>query len=153
MSTQKNHRFVKAEAKDLSTLRALLRDSELPNSDLTKRHLKHFFMVKSGNEVIGTVGLEIYGDCGLLRSLAVRQKNRGSGLGKKLVQKMESYASGLGMSEIYLLTTTAGRFFQYLGYEKVNRDEVPESVLQSEEFSQICPSSALSMKKAIHRCG
>ena len=39
-------------------------------------------------QILGVVGLECYGDVGLLRSLAVSPEVRGRGLGVKLVQAL-----------------------------------------------------------------
>lgn len=153
MSRLTDYRLTNAESKDLPAIRDLLESCQLPSRDITKEHLQHFFMVKLETKIVGTVGLEIYADNGLLRSLAVRKNSRGKGLGKLLVEQIESHADDLEISDIYLLTTTADDFFQYLGYDQVSREEVPEPVIDSNEFSQICPSSAISMKKTICRCG
>lgn len=63
----------------------------------------------------GVVGLEVYGKVALLRSLAVSATSRGNGYGKDLVARAERYAQSLGVTEIYLLTTTAATFFEQLG--------------------------------------
>ncbi len=53
------------------------------------------------------------------------------------------------MNCLYLLTTTAKDFFNKEGYIVVNRDEVPEPIKNSSEFSSVCPSTAIVMKKEI----
>lgn len=153
MNTRTDHQIIKTKPEDLLKVRRILECCGLPSQDLTKDHMQHFFIVKSDTKPIGTIGLEIYDRHGLLRSLAVRSGYRGSGLGKLLVQKIESYARYLDIDKIYLLTTTANEFFQYLDYTEISRSQVPELLLQSEEFAQICPSSAVTMIKQIGRDG
>jgi len=100
-------------------------------------------------EVISVAGLEVYGDYGLLRSLAVGKQFRNKGIAKNLLQQIENLAKKQHISELYLLTETALDYFKRNGYQKINRDEVPVSVQQSAEFSEVCPQSAIVMKKTI----
>jgi amino-acid N-acetyltransferase len=121
----------------------------LPSNDLTRDHLEHFFTLRTDNEALGCIGLEIYGEHALLRSLAVLQNIRGKGFGKLLVEQIEQYAKEQDIDDIYLLTTTAEGFFAKLGYSTINREEIPSAVKKSEEFSSICPDSAAAMVKTL----
>ena len=64
----------------------------------------------------------------LLRSLAVRADARGSGLGADLLAHAESQAAALGVDALYLLTTTAERFFAARGYATTTRDAAPPEI-------------------------
>lgn len=149
MNTQMDYQIVTANPEELSTVQNILEGCGLPSQDLSKDHMPHFLLVTSGFEQVGTIGLEMYNGYGLLRSLAVRSKHRGLGLGTVLVRKIESYAKKMGIDAMYLLTTTADRFFQDLGYKELPKKEVPDLVLQSDEFAEICPSSAVAMTKEL----
>lgn len=50
---------------------ALLEAEKLPASDLTETHLEHFFFTGADGAPSALVGLEIYGEAALLRSLVV----------------------------------------------------------------------------------
>ena len=50
---------------------------------------------------------------------------------------------------VFLLTTTADRFFPRFGFERITREDVPESVRQSIEFESACPASAIVMRKLL----
>jgi len=50
---------------------ALLEAEGLPTSDLTEAHLEHFFFTGTDGAPSALVGLEIYGNAALLRSLVV----------------------------------------------------------------------------------
>jgi hypothetical protein len=94
-------------------------------------------------------GLEVFGSVALLRSLAVAPEARGLGHGKTLVDSIEGYARGLGVTELYLLTTTARPFFESLGYALADRSAAPESIRATREFSSICPGSAAFLVKRL----
>ncbi|MDB5135200.1 MAG: hypothetical protein JWP37_1803 [Mucilaginibacter sp.] len=127
---------------------AMLEAEKLPASDLPAT-LENFLVVLQNDEVIGVVGLEIYGDYGLLRSLAVSSAWRGHGIAGKLLDKIVALAHSKGLHHIYLLTETAPDYFSRKGYKKITRGDVPVEVQQSSEFSHVCPQSAIVMKKII----
>jgi amino-acid N-acetyltransferase len=64
----------------------LLSACQLPTQDLTPGMLRHFLVARQGDRVIGVIGLEICGQDGLLRSLAVAQDFRRQGIAARLVE-------------------------------------------------------------------
>jgi amino-acid N-acetyltransferase len=74
---------------------------------------------------------------------------RTSGIGAALVAHVESHAWQQGVRSIYLLTTTAERFFEHVGYRRVERDEAPSSIRSTREFASICPASSAFMTKQL----
>ena len=132
---------------DESAVKQLLSESGLPIEDITSQHLRHFFGCGSGPELEGLVGLELYGEVALLRSLAVAAARRGSGLGSQLVEHVERYARDQGVKSLYLLTTTAEAFFLRFGYARLPREEAPEAIKSTKEFAGICPVSSAFMVK------
>jgi amino-acid N-acetyltransferase len=132
-----------------SQVKSLLTESKLPMSDLSPNSLEHFFGCGAPQMPKGVVGLEIYGPAALLRSLAVATACRGIGCGKALVAEAERYAQSKGVSDLYLLTTTAERFFERLGYRRTVRESAPEAIRNTQEFSALCPSSSAFMTKKL----
>jgi len=61
----------------------------------------------------------------------------------------ERHAREHGAREIYLLTTTAERFFARAGYESVPRNDAPSAIRETSEFATICPASAALMRKRL----
>ena len=133
----------------LSAVKQLLSESSLPIEDITAQHLHHFFGCGSGLELEGLVGLELYGEVALLRSLAVASSRRGSGVGSGLVAHAERHARDKGVQSLYLLTTTAEGFFLRRGYARIPRDEAPAAIKSTKEFSGICPTSSAFMVKCL----
>jgi amino-acid N-acetyltransferase len=130
-----------------SAVRRLLSEAELPTSDITPEKLETFFACESDGKLEGVVGLELYGTVGLLRSLVVSSQYRSRGLGLALLKHAEAVAQARGIVRLYLLTTTAERFFRGLGYETVPRELAPPEIQRTSEFSTICPVSSAFMVK------
>jgi amino-acid N-acetyltransferase len=127
----------------------LLEACGLPANDLEDAGMRHFFYSGSDRKPAGIVGVELCGENALLRSLAVREDERGSGLGSLLVAHAEKYAHSQGARAMYLLTTTAERFFAQRGYAAASRERAPEEIRKTAEFAEICPSSSVCMTKRL----
>lgn len=127
-------------------VRALLIDSKLPVADLDAAAID-FIVALDAERVIGAIGLEAYAPAGLLRSLAVRDDCRGSGVGAALVQALEAQARERGLRQLLLLTETAQPFFARRGYAVVERRLAPPALRDSAEFRSLCPASAVCMQK------
>jgi len=130
-------------------LSRLLVSCELPTTDLTGECSTQFYTSRSAHELLGVVGLELYGDAALLRSLAVTTSARGRGLGAALVHYAERAASTLNARSLYLLTTSAEGFFVGLGYRNLDRHSAPKSIASTPQFSSLCPSSSAFMMKRL----
>ena len=133
---------------DEAAIQGLLRLAELPSEDVSV-HLETFLVAVVGGEIVGTVGLEVTGSSGLLRSLAVAVPLRGIGLGKLLYGEIVEKARSLGIQRLGLLTTTAEGFFARVGFEKEKRSDIPPFIALSKEYKIYCPSTAVIMTKTI----
>lgn len=133
--------------RDETQVKELLAECELPYQDITPAHMRHFWVLRDGSRLAGVVGLELLGECALLRSLAVRASYRGRGFGSRLTGAAEEYAISQQVDTLYLLTTTAEAFFAKLGYRQVDRTAAPTAVQETAEFRSLCPSSAVCMAK------
>lgn len=137
-----------ARKEDEAAIQGLLRLAELPSEDVSE-HLETFLVAVVGGEIVGTVGLEVTGSSGLLRSLAVAVPLRGIGLGKLLYGEIVEKARSLGIQRLGLLTTTAEGFFARVGFEKEKRSDIPPFLALSKEYKIYCPSTAVIMTKTI----
>jgi amino-acid N-acetyltransferase len=132
---------------------ALLEAEGLPASDMTDAHVEHFFFTGTDGAPSALVGLEIYGEAALLRSLVVSTAARTQGLGSALVLHAEKYAVAHRVHCLYLLTTTAEAYFEHRGYRCLDRSEAPTSIQSTREFSSLCPSSSAFMIKRLNSGG
>ena len=134
---------------DFEAALRLLKSAELPTSDLTDAHLHHFFYIGSATAPQGLVGVELLGPDALLRSLVVVPEYRSRGLGVRLVERAETYARARGATAVYILTTTAERFFRARGYVTASRDQAPQAISATTEFSSLCPASSAFLCKQL----
>jgi amino-acid N-acetyltransferase len=110
-------------------------------------------VVESGGSVVGVGGLELHGSAALLRSLAVSAADRGRGLAGAICDHLEAEAASRGAEHLYLLTETAAPFFTKRGCAAISRDDAPPEIASSREFAELCPQSAVLMRRAAPRAG
>jgi N-acetylglutamate synthase-like GNAT family acetyltransferase len=136
-----------ATTNDLPAIEHLLVASGLPTAGVADT--LHGFLVAEhvqSGRIVGVVGVEACcAEYGLLRSTAVDPAWRGTGLGKRLVERAIALAESRGVRAMYLLTTTAERYFPSFGFVRTTRDAVPDEVKQSVEFREACPVTATVM--------
>ncbi|MEO8673537.1 MAG: arsenic resistance N-acetyltransferase ArsN2 [Tahibacter sp.] len=137
-----------ANRDDMLAIRTLLSDSGLSIQDIARGAIT-FLVAHDETTLAGVAGLEQFGDAALLRSVAVRTEARSTGLGVRLVEEIEAYARGRGVTRLVLLTQTAPGFFSKRGYLKIERTTAPDDVRQSTEFTLVCPASAICMLKSL----
>jgi L-amino acid N-acyltransferase YncA len=136
-----------ARRADWPAIRALLEADGLPIEG-AEAHLGDFLVAVRRDQVVGTAGLECYpSDAVLLRSVAVAAAERGTGAGRRLVERVLERAARRGARHAVLLTTSAQAFFTHLGFVPVCRDDVPRALHASAEFRGACPATAAVMIK------
>ena len=138
-----------AEPTDLPGIVALLADANLCHDDLTSDHMADCITVYDDAQLIGAVGLEVFGQDALLRSLIVAPNLRGKSVGGQLVDAIETHARLKNVSTLFLLTTTADLFFEHRGYKRIDRDSVADDIGKTTEFASFCPDSAVCMRKRL----
>jgi amino-acid N-acetyltransferase len=141
-------KFEPASVADFDAVYRLLSDGGLPVADL-EHHIESFTLAKCQATVVGTAGLEIYGELALLRSLCVARSHRSRGIGEALIAVASRGASARGVRALYLLTTSAASYFAALGFLPVERQHVPSPIRGTTQFSSLCPTSAVCMHKSI----
>ena len=108
-----------------------------------------FLVASSGGTLVGTIGVEAFSHFGLLRSLVVDPESRAAGLGRLLVTELEARARQSGLTELWLLTIDADRYFMALDYTARERSEAPPAIRDTAEFSRLCPGTAILMRKSL----
>lgn len=135
-------------AESFEVFRNLLRSSSLPADDLDfKRDMLVGYI--EDDAMVGTGGLEVYGDYALLRSLSVKLGIRGKALGTTITEHLIEQARERKLKGIFLLTENAHGFFQRKGFVVIPREAVPKELNASSEFSHVCPTSAVVMHLAL----
>lgn len=128
---------------DLDEILAMLESVGLSAAGVTD-HLGGFLVVREGNRVVAAAGLEDHGSAGLLRSVAVTPDRRDRGLASQLVRILIARSRALGHAALYLRTTTAERYFERFGFQRVEQADVIPDVLRSAQFQDgWCRSSVI----------
>lgn len=130
---------------DLPDVLALVRQCELLEDGVAEA-IADFMVARSSGKLLGCAGLETHGNFGLLRSVAVDEPARKLGLGSKLVAAVTASARTRGLSELFLLTTSAPGFFERRGFHAVERSAAPAEIAASWEFRAGCPQAAVAMR-------
>jgi amino-acid N-acetyltransferase len=140
-----------ANASDFPEVERLLTEGKLPVEGVRENFSSFLVAEEEEGTIAGAVGLERYGSAALLRSAVVAPANRGTGIGRQLIESLLQRASGDGIEELYLLTTTAEKYFPRFGFTPTIRAAVPESVKASAEFRGACPDTAVVMTRRASR--
>ena len=137
-------RLRNATASDLPAIERLLTESRLP-LDGVREALPSLVVADAEGELVGVAGLESCSENALLRSVAVADGWRSRGIGRALVERVIAEAESRGIHALYLLTTTAERWFPSFGFRPTTRDAVPAEIRATAEFQGACPASATVM--------
>jgi amino-acid N-acetyltransferase len=139
-----------AVAEDLSAIEELLRAAKLPTegvAELLRGAPGAVVVAVEGGHVVAAGALEPAGNARLLRSVVVDARARSTGLGRAIIHRLLADADEAEVPEIYLLTTTADRWFPRFGFERTDRAAVPAAVGETWEFTTGCAQTAVAMMR------
>ena len=138
-------RLREATMRDMDIIILLLSSHGLHTEDLSGK-ASSLFVLESDGAIIGSGGVEVFGNVGLLRSVAVMKSLQGEGFGGLICREIVHRMRTQGLTELYLLTTTAPGFFERLGFQRIDRSDAPADIQGTTEFSGLCPTSAVCMR-------
>lgn len=91
-------------------------------------NLRDFTVARVDGELVGCVAVHIdLENLAEIRSLAVDERYRNHGLGRRLIEAALEDARILGVPKVYALTYIAG-FFEKFGFKVISKDELPQKV-------------------------
>lgn len=137
-----------ASAEDFPAIEQLLQRSNLPIDGLHEIS-DSTLVARQNGSLVGVIGLERYGDAGLVRSFAVAENWRNRGVGKELGETLLQLAAKSGIQKVYLLTNTIRDLAAKHGFREIPREEVPAAVRDSVEFRLNCCDSAVTMERRL----
>lgn len=133
------------DSSDLITFKNLLAENKLPNEDIGSEN-QIFWGSWEDNLLVGGIGVEIYGQVAILRSMVVDETYRNQQIAGTLYTELLEYCIGKGILQLFLLTSTAKVYFERKGWSVFTRDNVPDEIKSSDEFTHLCPSTATCMQ-------
>lgn len=128
-----------ANKEDLSGLREFLTRANLGCVGLTEETVGFFLLLEDEDGAIkGTLGMEVFTECGLLRSLVVSPGQAEKDI-VLLITQMMQLAKEKGLRSLFLATNkgVALPFFELLGFEKVARDQLPAEMYSLEHIRHV----------------
>ena len=128
---------------DRAEVEALLTTSQLPLEGLEQTEL---VIARIDGELVGTAGLERWEGFGLVRSVAVAEGHRGSGIAATLVTDRLCAARFDALHAAYLLTTGAQRYFERFGFAAIDRSTLPHALSPSTQLDLPACSTAIAMR-------
>jgi amino-acid N-acetyltransferase len=88
-------------------------------------NIRDFLVAYEDGRLVGTGALHFYTPTsGEIRSLAVEPGDKTRGIGRKLVEALETQAREHDLQSIFAFTYV-DKFFQKMGFDEVDRDELP----------------------------
>ncbi|HEX9156612.1 MAG TPA: GNAT family N-acetyltransferase [Syntrophales bacterium] len=135
---------------DKIQIRELLSVCGLPTR-YVHRYLKSLLGAKAAEEIVGVVGVEVYGRAGLFRSLCVSPAYRARGIAKALNERMLAYARLRKVKRVYLFTLKAEKFAAKMGFRKLEKTKIPRSIRATWQFRSFKPYPVICMVKEISR--
>jgi UDP-N-acetylmuramate: L-alanyl-gamma-D-glutamyl-meso-diaminopimelate ligase len=138
---------IPARTRDMDDIRHLLKALELDYADLRDTDYRNFYVLINEHGFIGCIGIEVFGEDAVLRSLAVKKDSRGHGYGWMLADTAINQTRRRGVKRMYLVTDKiASDFFaEKHGFRVVDLSLVAPQARQSPTFK----TSGLRGKAAI----
>ncbi len=142
-------RIARAAKGDLAFVLSLVEECGLP-VDGVLEHFDRFLVAAKGENRIGCIGMEVYGEDVLLRSLAVAREERNAGIGAALLARAIEEARSAGGRTAWGLTTFGKKgLFDRFGFRVVPRSGAPPGLSRSSQFRGVCPESAVLIAMAL----
>ena len=107
---------------DEPRLAQLIAEAHLPPLFI-EEFLPGFAVVEHEGEIVGCGGLELYDDCGVIRSVVTGESARGLGFGRRISDLLIEDARAFGATDLYLFTMDAWEFWKHLGFVDIPLEE------------------------------
>ena len=148
-------KFKKAVIKDAKAIHSLVnkfakRDNMLPRSlNEIYENIRDFVICTNSESIVAVSAFHIlWEDLGEIRSVAVRKKYQGMGIGRRLVKHCIKEAKALGIKKVFALTYHPD-FFTELGFENIDKNTLPHKIwgecLKCHKFPE-CDESAVMIE-------
>ncbi|NQT90452.1 MAG: N-acetyltransferase [Candidatus Omnitrophica bacterium] len=112
-------------------------------------NIRDFFVISQGKEILGCCALHIcWEDLAEVKALAVEEKAKGKGIGRRLVRAALNEAKVLKVKKVFCLTYIP-EFFKQFGFRKIDRAKLPHKIwtecLKCPKFPD-CDEQAMMLK-------
>ena len=137
-----NVTFRSAHARDVPRMAELIAAAHLPPLFI-EEYLDGFIAAQQGDDLIACGGIEIYDDCGVIRSVVVDESGRGLGLGGRLAELLMEKGRTAGVTDLFLFTADALPFWLHYDFVEVTCDAWKDPARASWQYQFISQNSDL----------
>ncbi|WP_221567312.1 GNAT family N-acetyltransferase [Alkalihalobacillus sp. TS-13] len=140
--------FRPAETNDAPSIKKFVAQAGLSNEGIEECIQTFIILETDKKKMAGTVGLERFGESGLIRSLVLDKEYSSEELLLRLLTAIIRLADQQGIKTVYLLTKVTSIFYT-LGFMEVPYGKVPESLLESAHLQQYDKDQIAIMKHSL----
>jgi len=140
-----DYKIRNATANDLARIKKLLVTVGLPTAGIEDNGIYFLVVLGNNSEILAVIGMERFGDKGLLRSLACDPEFRQRGIATELVKVALAEGRKQGIKCLYLMTQTAENYLKEFGFKTIERQEIPEDLLKQSALNAACPACSTCM--------
>jgi amino-acid N-acetyltransferase len=124
----------KARISDARSIKNLIdfyssRGTMLPRSlSNIYENIRDFFVAELNSEIVGCIALHIiWDDLAEIRSLAVSESHKNTGIGTSLLKEAILEAEELGIERVFTLTYALD-FFEKHGFKRISKSRLPQKI-------------------------
>ncbi|QFT90944.1 N-acetylglutamate synthase [Bacillus sp. THAF10] len=127
-----------ATNEDYWTLRSFLEQANISTARLEEKIENFILLEKEDGAICGTIGIEAYGDAGLLRSLVIGPSIKQFQL-LQLFEHTQQHAKKQNLKKLYLITNKTNyiQFFELLNFYPQSLEAAPQEMRHSDFFKEI----------------
>ena len=142
--------FTQIAATDVDVLREFLGRADLTPSGLDAPTVRLWTERDADGSIVGSTGYELSTDGAhaLVRSVAVTPDRRAAGAGSRLAMFALSDAARAGAERAWLFSRRSGPFWQKLGFEPADRDELAAVLAQTHQVRLFTETGQLDREVA-----
>jgi N-acetylglutamate synthase-like GNAT family acetyltransferase len=145
--------FEKFKSSDVAELTAFLSTADLTLAGLDDPGVSLWVLRDGSGALVGSTGFELSakGADVIVRSVAVGPERRGTGLGTKLAAHALDEARTVGATRAWLFSRRSGPFWQKLGFEPADRDELAAALATTRQVRLFVETGQLQREVAWSR--
>lgn len=131
-----------AQSKDKDDIVQLLQQAQMNTTGVDKPAAQFLLAEKENDstkqrQIVGTVGVEFYGQRALLRSFVLTDGVNQARLGLEIIRIVLAYVEQKHVSELYMVTLAPSSFFTELGFCEVAWEALPDDIRASDHIRRV----------------
>jgi amino-acid N-acetyltransferase len=112
----------RATAADVPRMIELIAGANLPPLFVAE-NLEGFVAAEREGAVVGCAGIELFGQCAVIRSVVIDEAVRGTGLGRRVYEALLAKAAAALVTDLYLFTEDARDFWEHVDFQVITFED------------------------------